>query len=187
MALTLGTNCGFVTVAPTADPDGPDNLIANTRSNALKDVAPATSAKVVEIGWYSNGTGTDVDTDIGLYDHKYGDDNPENRLSTTTTTTGADAGWKKVTGLDISITAGVTYWLAFQCDADSKVTDNISTGGTRIAIKTSQTSLPDPWGTSAAELDNHLIALYAVWETAPIPLETTFNTSDAFTSISYIA
>jgi hypothetical protein len=51
MALTLGTNCGFVLAAPTADPGGDASVIDNA-AWAMKVVAPAGAVKVTEIGWW---------------------------------------------------------------------------------------------------------------------------------------
>ena len=51
MALVIGTNCGFVTEAPVADPEGSDVRI-DILSRAQKHVAPAGATKITEIGWY---------------------------------------------------------------------------------------------------------------------------------------
>ena len=51
MALTLGTNCGFVTVAPTANPNGNQTQTVDNLAWAHAHTAPATGT-VTEVGWW---------------------------------------------------------------------------------------------------------------------------------------
>ncbi len=72
MALVLGTNCGFVTVAPTSDPTGTINDVQNTFAYASKFTSPATAIKVTEIGWYCDNATQEANFEVGIYDHDSG-------------------------------------------------------------------------------------------------------------------
>src|SRR3989304_4494715 len=66
MALVLGTNSGFVTVAPTADPAGSNTTIDGS-SVVTKHTTPAGARKITSIGWY-RGAGTNTaNFEIALY------------------------------------------------------------------------------------------------------------------------
>ena len=54
MALVKGTNCGFVTVAPTTDPTGGGATTIDQTSQALKDTSPVGATVITEIGWWCN-------------------------------------------------------------------------------------------------------------------------------------
>ena len=168
MALVLGTNCGFVTVAPTDDPNGGIS-IASGYAKAFKDIAPVGAIKVTEIGWWCESATEEANFEVGIYDHNIGDDEPENVVGTLSQTNakGTTAGWKRVTGLNIPITAGDIYWIAAQLDATATVTyTNVSSATAKYVWITPATTLPDPWGTPSGELTTYLLAHYAVWEAA---------------------
>lgn len=160
MALVLGTNCGFVTTAPTANPGGTTNA-ADNRSLALKDTSPSGDNVVTEIGFYVTGATEEANFEVGIYDHNVGDDNPENLLAgeSRTNAKGTDAGWKVVTGLNIPISADTIYWLSYQLDDTGTTTFTTRDGTGDTEGKTVET-LPDPWGTEDFGLTN-LIAIYA--------------------------
>jgi len=177
MALVKGTNCGFVTVSPVADPGGTP-LIIDTAAAAFKDVAPAGATKVTEIGWWSNNVSEEANFEVGIYDHNVGDNNPEARIGVDDVNAkGTAAGWKKVTGLNIAITEAVTYWIAFQLDntATASNMNYSSLAGEKMDRKYAQASLPDPWGVSSTS-NAILGAIYAVYETgAPPPAAAKFG------------
>lgn len=170
MALVIGTNCGFVTVAPTSDPSGDGDDTMSTRALALKDTSPSGATKITEIGWWSSNATEEGNFEVGIYDHNVGDDEPENLLSgvSRTNAKGTNAGWKVVTGLNITISPETIYWLGVQLDSTATFTDidkNSSIPGERWVGIISQTGLPNPWGTSSFTIDNSLVAIYAKIET----------------------
>ena len=184
MALVLGTNCGFVTVAPTSDPSG-NTFVANNRAMTFKVTAPTGAAKVVEIGWWCDSATEAADTEVGLYDHNVGDDEAENLLGTSGAfAKGTNAGWKVATGLDIEITEGTIYWLAFQLDNTATITYmNYGGAGDPWEYKLgTQTTLTDPWGTSDGS-NNLLAGIYAVWEEAAGGTNMQINIGDAWKEV----
>ena len=166
MALVKGTNCGFVLVAPTADP-APDGFSAlSNNAYGGKFTAPTGAGKVIEIGWYTREATTERNFEVGIYDHNVGDDNPEAVVGALSqiNAKGTDAGWKKVTGLDIPITAGTIYWIALQLDSGVATSLDWQTdGGEKQDFKTTETALTDPWGASDGTA-GRLTAIYAVWK-----------------------
>jgi len=189
MALVLGTNCGFVTVAPTDDPEGSDTRYVSGNARALKIIAPTGATKITEIGWWHNSNPYNANFEVGLYSHNSEDDEPEERLWVDNTNAkGTTEEWKRVTGLDIPITAGTTYWLALQVDTatTSSSTDYKADVGERYAYLSSQSSLPNPWGTSTSFVAG-LLAFYAVVEIAPvgtnIKITDSVSLSDSFSII----
>jgi len=166
-AVVKGVSSGFVTSAPSADPAGIAGKI-DTRAFALKAVAPAGAAKVVEIGWWCDTATEEANFEVAIYDHNVGDNNPEAIVGwDQTNAKGTTAGWKKVTGLDIPITAGNTYWIAVQLDDTATQTNYNYTNdaGEKEDMKTTQTTLIDPWGVSPYTY-GELTGFYAVWEAA---------------------
>ncbi len=165
MALVLGTNCGFVTTAPTSDPAETAWTISTT-AQTLKDTSPAGDNRIIEIGWYCGNATQEADTEVGIYSDS-GTNHPDDLLASQTFAKGTDAGWKRVTGLNISISAETIYWLAAQCDTTATATkfDVKASGSDFWEYKTSQTSLPDPWGSGTQFA--YLNAIYALWEEAP--------------------
>ncbi len=186
MALTLGTNCGFVTIAPTGDPTA-TNLGADTKAWAFKIVAPSGAIKVTEIGWYCENATEESNFEVGIYDHNAGDNNPENLLAgaAQTNAKGTAAGWKVATGLNIEITEGSTYWLAFQLDntATQTLGNVTSLAGQKTDRKDLITALPNPWGTNDGSI-TYLLGIYAVWEAAPTGTNTQINIGDAWKGIA---
>ena len=176
MVLVKGTNCGFVTTAPTVDPNESAFTQDNT-ARAFKDIAPIGAVIITEIGiWIDNATEA-ADIEVGIYSHDAGDDEPDNLLGSTTFAKGLTSGWKKATGLNIPVVAGITYWIGAQLDDTATDTDTDRKLGIieadRYAEKLVQASLPNPWGDSSRNYDNRYIAIYAVWEEAPIGFMTT--------------
>ena len=163
-----GTNCGFVSVAPTADPEG-YSFAVSTWGRGFKDVAPTGATKVTEIGVYINIETEAADIDLGIYSHNAGDDNPEALLGSATIPKGTTAGWK-TTAVNIDITASTTYWIAVQVDETtlSTSTDYTTDAGEKMDYKATQTSLTDPWGVSGGS-GGFLFAVYAVYTTDGAP------------------
>jgi hypothetical protein len=174
MALVEGTNCGFVTVAPTADP-GATDLRADNTSRTGKFTAPAGASKITEIGWYCDNATDEGNFELGVYSD---DGNGATSLPVTlaagvsrTNAKGTDAGWKKAT-VDIAITAGTIYWLAVQLDATSSATNtNYTTSGGRRSYMSVQNFLASTWSSEGAS--DHIMAIYAVYTgSAPAAIMT---------------
>ena len=165
MALVIGTNVGFVTVAPTADPGAPSTRSIRFQRFALRVIAPEGATKIVEIGWYCSAATSDGETDVGLYSHNSGDDNPEELLGSATFSKGTDEGWKSAV-VDIAITEGTTYWIGAQADFGTGSGTNIdrnssADAGEKVDHNANANSLPNPWGTTA-DSQELLYAIYAV-------------------------
>ncbi len=170
IAAVKGTSAGFCATSPSGDPGGSSEITVDTYAWAMKDTAPVTSGTITEIGWWQNsGPAEDVNMEVGIYTHNVGDDNPEAIVGVSRTNAkGAGNGeWKKVTGLNIPITAGTIYWIAIQVDdtsTDTKMDFDEDAG--EDGHRNSEATLPDPWGASGLE-QTRLFGIYAVWEAAP--------------------
>jgi len=167
MALVKNTNCGFVTAAPVADPNEGTQRI-DYQALAMKCEAPPYAVKVTEIGWYCSNATEAADFEVGVYEQNAGDNNPEALVGKSAATAkGTTEGWKKVTGLNIAIVAGQTYWLAAELDDTATMTnaDGKSDAGQKTDMKTLQTELEDPWGASSGTY-GILLGIYAVYETS---------------------
>lgn len=172
MALTLGTNVGFVTVAPTADPAG-TGATSDGSSFVVKDTAPTGAIKITEVGWYKSAGTTSSNTQVGLYsaDGATVPGEAGTRLQVTgdqASGTSADV-WIRFTGLNWPVTAGTVYWLGMQQDAHtgSSNIDTATSGGSGIDTRTSQTALTNPYGGGALGDTDGMYAIYAVYQTAP--------------------
>ena len=170
MAVVKGTNAGFVTVAPSADPSGTVTTFKGYMK-ATKLVAPAGALKITEVGFWSDNCNTTTDWAMGLYSHDAGNDKPDARLYLVDTEqlTDADDGvWKSV-AVDWDITAGTTYWLAGEVDsAGGTVNHNYSAaGGERYSVsgEGGATALPATWDAGSIEAENNIFDLYAVYTT----------------------
>ena len=166
MALVKGTNCGFVTVAPVDDPAA-SNLVNDNYARAFKDVAPAGAAKVTEIGWWCDDASEASDYDVGIYSHDAVNNRPDVLIgSALNNAKGLASGWKVVSGLNITITPGITYWIGVQLDDTPSQTNTnyASFSDQKMDFKSYQTSLPSPWVSSDGSRV-YLVAFYAVYET----------------------
>jgi len=163
MALTNGTNCGFVSETPAGDPEVTATTI-DGHAAAIKDVAPVGAVRITEIGWWHNYNVNAGNFEVGLYSHDSGTDIPDTRLYVDDTNVRQTAeGWDTV-AVDWEITPGVTYWIAIQCDSvggDVK-TDYQNDGINRRSLDLSTASLPETW--SADTTSNYAIAIYAVYD-----------------------
>lgn len=168
MALVLGTNSGFVTVAPTTDPGG-TNSSFDARSKVTKDTSPATAVKITEIGWYCDNATEEANFEVGLYaaDGAVVPGEAGTLLQVSRTNAkGTNAGWKKVT-VDWTISPSTPYWLGAQLDDTATLTNmNLGSGGSGRDELTSQTTLPNPFGGGAPGDAAGMMSIYAVWEAA---------------------
>jgi len=170
MAIINGTNSGFL-YAGTSPSDDPAETGTgmNYLARAIKDTAPTGATVVTEIGWYNGNATAEANFEVGIYTHNAGDDNPEEKVGdfSTTNAKGTTAGWKKVTGLNIPITAGTIYWIAIQLDdtVASTEIDSLLEGSYRQDYRGFQTQLVDPWGSGTGA--EQRLALYAVTDATP--------------------
>ena len=159
MALALGTNSGFVTVAPTADPA---ETGATIDGNAVvtKDTSPAGATKITSIGWYrASGTNT-ANWEIALYSDLAGV--PVSRLFVDATNSTASNGWLTTT-VDWDIATSTPYWLALQMDAHSgsSSVDSEASGGAGSDLFAAST-LADPYAGGAVADADGMYAIYAL-------------------------
>lgn len=171
MALAIGTNSGFVSAAPVADPGGTVGAIGG-RANATKDTSPAGSNTVAEIGWWQDKTtNLALDYECAIYSHDAGNDRPNVILESKTgqTLTADTAAWYKYIGFSYALTASTTYWVATQCDRNAAISDAQydyeSSGGVRLAI-VDAIALPDPYGIPDHLFANYMAAMYAKYVAA---------------------
>ncbi|MHA1305575.1 MAG: hypothetical protein ACTSPI_17885, partial [Candidatus Heimdallarchaeaceae archaeon] len=170
MALVLGTNYGFVTVAPEADPSGAGTHSIDNRAVGVKDTSPATATSITEIGWWCANATEEANFEVGIYSDD-GNGEPETLLhSDTVNAKGTSDGWKTAS-VNFSINPSTTYWIAVQLDNTSQITyidHNVSGGTGRATSATGITSLQSDWGTSSSKDTDAKAAIYAVYETGEI-------------------
>jgi hypothetical protein len=174
MALSSGTNCGFVTVAPTADPAASD-YAQDGASIGFRCTAPA-DLTISAIGWYcgQDTLGNGSNWEAGVYANdasltgSAANTRPGARLYSATLNSRAasQTGWLQ-TALTCTINASTIYWIAIQLDAvaGSVGIDYKDTAGEKQAIRTSETALPTPsWGANSATRQA-LVGVYALYST----------------------
>lgn len=184
MALVLGTNCGFVTTAPTSDPAGGGQFFADNYCWTIKDTSPVGAAKITEIGWWCDGASEAANFEVGIYSHNVGDDEPENRLFVDDTNAkGTTAGWKTV-AVDWVIDAETIYWIAFQLDdtATTSFVDYTNTPAAKVSHISGVSTLPNPWGSGHENVV--VLAVYAVWEEAASGTNMKINIGDTLKDVS---
>jgi len=166
MALVLGTNCGFVTVAPSADPNEASAQTIDTYAWAGRDVTDVTATKITEIGWWCDNATEAADFEVGIYNHNSGDDEPSTLVGKSSPTAkGTTAGWKSAS-VDIEVSSNTTYWMAVQVDDTVTATNLVINTNGPVTIKRNNgplTELEDPFGTDVGASTAN-IGIYAVWE-----------------------
>jgi len=160
MALELGTNCGIVTIAPTADPEASSNTVQEDLTRGFK-ITTTDAVNISEMGWYCIDATPDVNFEIGIYDDD--SDTPNNLLfSSTVNAKGTTAGWKVASGLDWDLDASTVYWLAVQLDDTTQTTiSREATGTAKYYYAFSQTTLTDPFP-GAIGPSAYLVGYYAL-------------------------
>ena len=185
MAVVVGTNSGFVTTAPTADPSGFDQT-AKFKANACKFVAPVGITEITELGWYCGQADTAENTQIGVYSHDSGNNRPGTQLYSSGDFTTTAVGWLRKSGLTIAVTEETTYWLAVQVDnpaGENFINIDFSVDvAEKRDFKNSQASLPSPWGASD-NTTGGILAIYALWE-GVAGTNTQINIGDAWKEIA---
>jgi len=173
MAVVIGTSSGFVSTAPTTNPAGTETGAARGRAVVTKDTSPSTAIKITELGFYYVTTGSPAGNyTIGVYAADGGSGSAGTLLySQTVSVSGFSTGWKKVTGLDISISSSTVYWLGVNLSDGSVGNPNIHqndvNGYGKNFTGTGYTSLPADYTGLGTSLDaDGMYAIYAVWQTA---------------------
>lgn len=184
MALAYGTNCGFVTTAPTTDPVAGATVTIDNTSVVLKATSQSNATKVIEVGWWCDNATEAANFEVGLYsaDGAVVPGEAGTRLFVSATNAkGTTSGWKVVTGLNWTISASTIYWIGLQVDNTATATslDNSLTGGTGYDRLLSQTTLNNPYGGGGISVSGGILALYALVEvtaSGPANLKT-YNTN----------
>lgn len=167
MALVRGTNCGFVSVSPTADPAG-DTTGFDNAAAVFKDTSPAGVTKITEVGWWCDNATQEANFEVGLYaaDGTVVPGEAGTRLSVAATNAkGTTAGWKKVS-VDWTISPSTAYWLGLQLDNTTTTTNidirSVSTNQGFVDFISGATTLPNPYGGGAIQSNTLLLSLYAL-------------------------
>jgi hypothetical protein len=160
MTLALGTNSGFVTVAPTTDPADASVTIDGS-SIVTKHTSPANATLITEVGWYRVAGTDNANWEIGLYSEAAGV--ADVLLFSDVTNSNSTTGWLTAT-VSWPITPSTAYWLGVQMDAHtgSSSISSKATGGAGRDIQTSQTALTNPYGGGAVNSAVAMFGVYAV-------------------------
>lgn len=165
MALVLGTNCGFVSSAPSADPAAANGVMDNA-ARALKHTSPAGTNRITAIGiWIDNATEAG-NIQFGLYSDAAAGE-PEAQVQVTgDIAKGTSGGLWVSTAVDWELTASTAYWLAAALtDTATGTNTNLNNAdGAGNAAKTTTPTLPADWGTSSVTDADGMVAIYAVYE-----------------------
>lgn len=165
MAVVLGTNSGFVTVAPTADPAGTGATI-DGNCVVTKHTSPAGATKITSIGWYrASGTNT-ANWEIALFSDGAGV--PVTRLFVDATNSTASNGWL-TTAVDWDISPSTPYWLALQMDthSGSSSVDSAASGGAGSDVFAASTIATPYAGGAVADADG----MYAIYALVAVPAD----------------
>jgi len=185
MALTEGTNCGFVTASPSADP-AVNGVTFETNCWGSKWVSPAGAQTLIELGTYIDNATAAANMEIGIYSHDAANNTPEDLLASVSFAKGTTAGWKK-SDCSYALTASTTYWLVAQVDTSTGCNGNYGTdGGNRASAKYSASTLPSNWGSSDSNNDNLGIIVYGKYEATATGTNLQINVDDSFKEIPAI-
>ena len=188
MVVDLGTNAGFVSSTPSADPAG-TAAAWGIMILGQKDTSPAGNNRVTEIGFYQDKSiEVSVDYDVAIYDHDSINDKPDDIIGSSTGNaliTSAKA-WNVVTGLNISLTASTAYWVVARIDDDPNTLINYSSdSGSREMDGPMGSSLPDPWNNVGDAYDDYSYAMFAKYES--VDVGTGINIGDSWKAVDITA
>jgi len=164
MALVLGTNCGFVSVVPSGDPEPQYTTTIDDYTKGFYDTT-TDAITIKEMGWYCENATEEANFEVGIFSDS-GENSPGDLLfSETVNAKGTDAGWKRVTGLNWELSATTKYWLAVQLDNVNTTTTigrTVLQGQSRFYSDSGSTSLEGPGSIGSPGV----LSIYAVYETA---------------------
>jgi len=183
MALALGTNSGFVTSAPSADPNGTGVTIDGS-SVVTKHTSPANAVKITSIGWYRASGTNAANWEIALYSDSAGV--AATRLFVDATNSSTSNGWL-TTAVDWDITPNTAYWLGLQMDthSGSSSVDSAASLGAGSDIQVGVATLADPYGGGAVADADGMYAIYAL--VAPISAAITGTATASITEADVVA
>ncbi len=163
MALVLGVDSGFVTVAPTATPTAAGSPVIDGSSIVSKDTSPSTPCRIISIGWWRTAGTDPANWEIGLYSDGAGVADVLLYIDATNSST--STGWL-VTAVNWAISPSTPYWLGVQMDAHAGGSGVIrdTAGGAGFDILTGQTALNNPYGGGAVVQPAGMAAIYALVE-----------------------
>ena len=171
MAVVLGTNSGFVSVAPAADPGGSGRGIDNY-SSVTCDTSPADATKITEIGWWCDAATEAANFEVGLYDSDgivVPGEAATRLFVDAVNAKGLDAGWKRV-AVDWAITGSHKYWIGMSCEntATASYTNYNSSGGAGYDQRSGVSTLNNPFGGGALSDVDGLLTIYALYTTGGV-------------------
>ena len=165
MAITLGTNSGFVKISPTTDPKGTAFSIDNV-AMALIDTTPIGNFtyRINEIGWWNGNNNQDVNFEVGIYADSGG--SPGDLLYVDRTNAkGVDIGWIKSTPLNFDLEGNTLYWITVQLDdtTNPTSTDRELSGGNGWKSDVLVSTMPEPFVVGSLDSDGKM-SIYARYE-----------------------
>lgn len=172
MALASGTNCGFVSSAPSSDPGGSTTGPISGYQVGFKSTCPGSGTQTVsEIGWWQGSTTNNhAHYGVGIYTDNGSLTAPGSVVGSISTgeITANTAEWNKVTGLSISVTGGTVYWITVGADGTGNTIDVTDNASFLYVWDFGVTTpyLESPWNGSVDNDYNRIIALYAVYAAA---------------------
>lgn len=164
MALVNGTNCGFVLVAPTADPEG-TNFTATNNLVSGRFQLTTPNQRVTEMGLYVDNATAAETIFIGIYSHDSTNNKPDVLLVSGSFAKGTTSGWKSGS-ISYSPSAGVNYWLATAMTDGEATSGNNAANAGEFYVGRATFQMPDPWG-AAEDTGNQLMGIYARYEAIP--------------------
>ena len=185
-SIVFGVSSGFVTTAPIDDPKSYYRKIMDNGAPVTGDISPTNAIRVTEIGWWCGTATQESNFEVGIYEDDGGV--PRNLLySNVTNAKGIDAGWKKVTGLNWSISGNTKYWIGVQLDktATTTNTDFYRSGGFGVDFGPFKSTLPNPFGGGELYDSNAMLSFYAIYEAGGDSIPPHFTTIPANTTINY--
>jgi hypothetical protein len=185
MALVVGTNCGFVTAAPTLDPEGATGVSADYTRRATR-FQSTQDGTISQIGIYVNNATQAANIVLGIYEDVAGE--PGVQLETCVAfAKGTTAGWKTDATFSTPVTNGTYYWLAYAMTNTATETgvDATATAGTG-RYQGSVTTLQNPWNTGTDTNSTYLVAIYALYYSEAPPPILKVNIGDVWKDVSAI-
>jgi len=188
MGLVLGTNCGFVTTAPTGDPAADSDIIDRVE-RVIRDTSPSGATKIIEVGWYCINPTEEADFSVGLYaaDGEVVPGEAGTLLYSDTEAKGTTAGWKSI-AVDWEIAPSTIYWIAYHLEDTATQTNTYraTSGGSGYDNRYPIVGgLTNPFGGGAISDTDGMVAVYAIYEAAPATgTNTQVNIGDSWKEIS---
>jgi hypothetical protein len=182
MAISEGTNAGFVTSAPSSDPSGSTGPALDALAWASRFTSPSGSNAISSIGWYCDTASEESNYQVGIYSHDAVNCRPNALLASSgDIAKGTGAGWK--TGsVEYNIDASTVYWITAQLDNTATTTNmNYHNNASYKTDYVFASSLPSSWGSSSGTYAR-IVAIYALYAAAGGGSDGTVTVSDPTSS-----